>query len=694
MSENELHESGNLAKNFYRDHQEIIEMAIPAGIKRIGESCFENCRNLRHIVIPDSVVGIHKRAFYGCESLEEVGIPDNLQNIAEGVFSGCVNLKQVTLPAGTRYVSNHAFAGCTSLEKVVLENNEIRISQTAFEGCTSLKFENALLLTEHFVKPLNILIHNGANGIEGRLRTFADRMFWFDGVECASIESVLEAFKFRDIDTQKYVAALSARDAYYEGQKEEAALWKATKKLYWKGTVYNRDGEAYQMLLDKLFQAIFEQDKQFRLDMAFLKNAAVKSKVGSWNSERTVLTKSEYISHLLYFSGGSCLQEAQSSVREANDILIESVNYERDPIAVAEKKKKTRKIVVMGGSFNPPTIAHEKLMLSAVDLLEATYGIFVPSSDSYVRRKMRKSIDDAMVLSEEERLHMLQKMCKGDPRLKVSTCEYQDDGRGHTYETMLRIQEQYPDALLYFLIGGDKLNIITRWHEYKKFFEQFDFAVVKRNGTEPEQQIEKNKMLCAYREIFHIIPEIKEISGINSTAVRKLFREENPAVKEMLNPDVYELLKKEGRSNEDITSFRGDYDFLSNFFEAGIDYNGIHYLNNEAAFQAQKCLTDEEKWEFSCLSAAKAKRKGRQVSLRADWEQVKIGIMEEIVRCKFTQNPYLADRLLNTGNRKLVEGNSWHDTCWGVDVATGEGENNIGKILMKIREELKDAVVK
>ena len=167
---------------------------------------------------------------------------------------------------------------------------------------------------------------------------------------------------------------------------------------------------------------------------------------------------------------------------------------------------------------------------------------------------------------------MLQKMCKGDPRLKVSTCEYQDDGRGHTYETMLRIQEQYPDALLYFLIGGDKLNIITRWHEYKKFFEQFDFAVVKRNGTEPEQQIEKNKMLCAYREIFHIIPEIKEISGINSTAVRKLFGEENPAVKEMLNPDVYELLKKESRSNEDITSFRGDYDFLSNFF-------ATHFIN-------------------------------------------------------------------------------------------------------------------
>ena len=266
-------ESGNLGKNLYRDHQELTEITIPDGIKRIGESCFENCRNLRRIIIPDSVVGIHKRAFYGCESLEEVRIPDNLQNIAEDIFSGCISLKQVALPAATRFVSNHAFAGCISLQKVTIENNDIRISQTAFEGCTSLEFENALLLAEHFVKPLNILIHNGANGIEGRLRTFADRRFWFDGVECASIESVLEAFKFGDIYTQEYVASLSARDAYYEGQKEEAALWKDTRKLYWNGTVYDRDGEDYQKLLNILFQAIFEQDAQFRLDVAFLKNA-------------------------------------------------------------------------------------------------------------------------------------------------------------------------------------------------------------------------------------------------------------------------------------------------------------------------------------------------------------------------------------------------------------------------------------
>ena len=74
--------------------------------------------------------------------------------------------------------------------------------------------------------------------------------------------------------------------------------------------------------------------------------------------------------------------------------------------------------------------------------------------------------------------------------------------------------------------------------------------------------------------------------------------------------------------------------------------------------------------------------------MRPDWEQVKLGIMEEIVRAKFTQHPELAGRLLSTGDLQLVEGNAWHDTFWGVDLATGKGQNRLGLILMRIRAEL------
>ena len=85
----------------------------------------------------------------------------------------------------------------------------------------------------------------------------------------------------------------------------------------------------------------------------------------------------------------------------------------------------------------------------------------------------------------------------------------------------------------------------------------------------------------------------------------------------------------------------------------------------------------------------KAKGVGRRVALRPDWEEVKAEIMYEIVLSKFTQHPELAEKLLETGDKTLVEGNSWNDTCWGVNLQTGQGENRLGVILMRVREKLR-----
>ena len=139
-----------------------------------------------------------------------------------------------------------------------------------------------------------------------------------------------------------------------------------------------------------------------------------------------------------------------------------------------------------------------------------------------------------------------------------------------------------------------------------------------------------------------------------------------------------------------IDYFRGEYAFLSNFWEVSVTYKGLTYGSNEAAFQAQKCMTEEEKIEFTQLRPSASKKLGRRVQLRPDWEDVKVGIMEEIVRAKFTQNEDLKQLLLETGDAYLEEGNTWHDTCWGVDARTGEGQNHLGKILMKVRDELKE----
>lgn len=107
-----------------------------------------------------------------------------------------------------------------------------------------------------------------------------------------------------------------------------------------------------------------------------------------------------------------------------------------------------------------------------------------------------------------------------------------------------------------------------------------------------------------------------------------------------------------------IDSFKGKYFFLSNFYESPVIYEGITYLNNEAAFQAQKTLTNKERLAFSMLNPSQAKKLGRSVSLRPDWEDIKIDIMYNICKAKFTQNETLKTKLLKTGDATLIEGNT------------------------------------
>lgn len=346
-------------------------------------------------------------------------------------------------------------------------------------------------------------------------------------------------------------------------------------------------------------------------------------------------------------------------------------------------------IVVMGGSFNPPTLAHQKLLLAAVDAVGADLGVFVPSAHAYVKNKMRRANSPHEVLPESLRLEMLQAMAADDPRLTVDDLEYHRTEKGYTYETLEALQTKYPQATLYFLAGGDKVDVIPRWHRIPEFLDRFSILVVRRNGSDPQADIDGNPFLSRYRDRFSIVQAPPGIEGISSSLLRERLRQEDPAAEALCHPKAWALLQAYRAENKPtIPSFSKEYRFLSNFWEAPVTYEGVTYLNNEAAFQAQKCLDPNDRPAFAQLNPSKAKRLGRQVALRPDWEQVKIPIMTQIVRAKFTQNEALKQQLLATGNLILEEGNTWHDTFWGVDSNTRQGENHLGKILMAVREEL------
>lgn len=135
-----------------------------------------------------------------------------------------------------------------------------------------------------------------------------------------------------------------------------------------------------------------------------------------------------------------------------------------------------------------------------------------------------------------------------------------------------------------------------------------------------------------------------------------------------------------------IDKFQGPTRWLSNYWTVDITYDGIRYTSTEAAYQASKSLDPEERKIIAKMSPAESKKAGQKVSMRPDWDEVKIQVMEDITRLKF-QHEGLKRMLLDTGDAELIEGNTWGDRFWGT--VNGEGQNWLGKTLMKIRAELK-----
>lgn len=203
-------------------------------------------------------------------------------------------------------------------------------------------------------------------------------------------------------------------------------------------------------------------------------------------------------------------------------------------------------IVVMGGSFNPPTVAHQRLLLAAVEQMNADKGIFVPASHTYVCIKMRRAKLPREVLREEVRLRMLRAMCAGDPRFSVEDCDFGRNEKGYTYESMELIQEKYPDAELYFLAGGDKVSPISRWHRIREFLERFRILVVKRDDLDPETGLRENPFLSAHLDRFTVISAPTGLEGVSSSAVRNKLRNGEPGAEEMLHPGVWEILQENG----------------------------------------------------------------------------------------------------------------------------------------------------
>lgn len=141
-----------------------------------------------------------------------------------------------------------------------------------------------------------------------------------------------------------------------------------------------------------------------------------------------------------------------------------------------------------------------------------------------------------------------------------------------------------------------------------------------------------------------------------------------------------------------ITSFKGKYRFLSNFYNCEIKYLGYTYPNSEAAFQAQKFSDEKDKLKIARMkNPLSAKRKGLEADLPKNWDELSIKHMRDILEIKF-KDPVLAEKLKETKPEVLVENNYWHDNKWGSCTCEQckniEKQNLLGNILMEIRDSL------
>ena len=167
------------------------------------------------------------------------------------------------------------------------------------------------------------------------------------------------------------------------------------------------------------------------------------------------------------------------------------------------------RIVIFGGTFNPPTRAHLDIATEALYYLDAEKVLFVPVSDLYKK-------DDVEI--SYHRVNMLNLAIGNFRRLEIDFTEVDAVALTYTYETVEKIKSQYQDKELFLLIGADNLEDFKNWKNQRSIMENCSLLVVNRNNSSIDEIIESNEILTEFKDKIIEAP-IEEIE-ISSTEVR------------------------------------------------------------------------------------------------------------------------------------------------------------------------------
>lgn len=403
--------------------------------------------------------------------------------------------------------------------------------------------------------------------------------------------------------------------------------------------------------------------------------------------------------------------------------------------------KNVERIVVMGGSFNPPTIAHFKLMKDAMQVVKADLGYFVPVSDAYLKRKMRYD-KSAVVLSPRVRIDMLQCMC-ADGTMKVSDIEM-GTIKARSLETLMAIQSEYPSAQIYFIMGDDKMNLLKHLCKKREFRDNFKVILYSREEENLTSTLDGLKIPKDYLKTIVLCQQLEGIAGVSSSLIRERLIS-GGSFDDMLPSGVGEMLKAYAQnvvpkveSNEDkimqnmkynvetfkqIACTKPDVQFvyfwghtpakngvtsacLSQWYDTSFEVGGVKYHTAEQYMMAQKALLFGDKDVFDQIMLADNPRDYKALGRKIRnfdsniWDARKYDIVVEGNKAKFSQNDDLKEYLLSTDDAILVEA-SPYDRIWGIGLYPGQaakgtvdqwrGLNLLGSALMEVRDWLRES---
>lgn len=322
-----------------------------------------------------------------------------------------------------------------------------------------------------------------------------------------------------------------------------------------------------------------------------------------------------------------------------------------------------KKIVLFGLSANPPTMGHVLILQYISSIADFDEILVIPVYEHAVKDNL---------IEFHHRLEMCKLAFNNINKVSIDPIESFLSTPNYTFQTLNKLIETRP-AEYSLVLGSDNLKSESGW------------------GENLEKALNLVKPYYIERTL---------LFNTSSTEIREFIKNGNDFELFQVCPaSVIKYIKENKLYMEKkiINSFSGEFEFLSNFYSilqiSSLDsYNSVsnsHRLKTlEHGFQAAKTLDLID--QLSVLDAktpGNAKRLGRKVKLRKDWESVKLNIMRQLVLDKFSQNYDLKDKLIATNDIELIEGNTWGDKFWGT--VDGVGQNWLGKILMETREKLK-----